>query len=181
MRHSDLNLFWNGTKGKVSHSRRAVRCQRSAVPFAAARFLHIRIRFRFITRWYGCGRTEELLLLSACVYLDLDAYNQPHPASTLFFFPSIQVQMRLACLLRLNFEITPNISSSKWMNKCIKIKRGKKRGEKGCVHGTVVLCLHSHLYCLCTINLLQHSPLHFSHESINCSWLLSCNSSSSVR
>lgn len=86
---------------------------------------------------------------------------------------------------RVSFEIklwiTPNISSSKWMNKCIKIKRGGKKGEKGSVHGTVVLCLHSHLYCLCTINLLQHSPLHFSHESINCSWLLSCNSSSSVR
>lgn len=165
----------------MSHSRRAARCQRSAVPFAAARFPHIRIRFRFITRWYGCGRTEELLLLSACVYLDLDAYNQPHPASTFFFF----LFHSSANAPRVSFEIklwiTPNISSSKWMNKCIKIKRGGKKGEKGSVHGTVVLCLHSHLYCLCTINLLQHSPLHFSHESINCSWLLSCNSSSSVR
>lgn len=39
--------------------------------------------------------------------------------------------------------------------------------------GTLVLCLHGHLYCLCTINLPPHSPLHFSHESINCSRLLS--------
>lgn len=55
----------------------------------------------------------------------------------------------------------------------MKVKKKKKK------HAQIpVLYLHSHLYCLGTINLPQHSPLHFSHESINCSRLLSCNNDS---
>lgn len=80
-------------KKKKNHIWKTVTCNRFA--FAGACFLHIHIRFNL------SSKTEELLLLSACVYLDLALYNKLHSANT---FHCIQVQMwdRTLCVLRWN-------------------------------------------------------------------------------
>lgn len=93
-------LFVKVLKYEMSHSQLS-----NASNYLFQQLTFCTYQILFITQWHECGQTEELLLLSACVYLDLALYNQVSPART---FHYVQLQMLHQTLVFLEIRLWRN-------------------------------------------------------------------------